>query len=119
MRVSSYLLRQMCLTGLCAVQAALAQTDASSTVEMAAMNEQRAIIEQEKKQVLDQFQTASKACWKRFAVNDCLANVRRQKYQDLAPLDQREIQLNARQRELKELERQQRLTDKASTKGNS
>jgi cell division protein FtsL len=35
----------------------------------------------------------------------------------LAPLDAREIELNAKQRELKEFERQQRLLDKATDKG--
>ena len=67
--------------------------------------------------IFDQFQTASKLCWQKFAVNDCLANARREKYQQLAPLDAREIELNAQQRELKEIERQQRLSDKATGKG--
>jgi hypothetical protein len=41
-----------------------------------------------------------------------LSNVRQQKYQSLRPLDQREIELNTRQRALKEIERRQRLSDK-------
>jgi len=61
---------------------------------------------------LDHFQEASKACWKQFAVNDCLFKAKQQKYQNLSPLDQREIVLNARQRVLKELERQQRMSGK-------
>jgi hypothetical protein len=78
---------------------------------------ERALIQIEKKRIIDEFENASKACWRKFAVNDCLANVRRQKYQNLSPLEQQEIQLNARQRELKQLERQQRLSDKTSGKG--
>jgi hypothetical protein len=42
-----------------------------------------------------------------------LAKARQIKYQNLAPLNQREIALNTRQRALKEAERQQRLSDKA------
>jgi hypothetical protein len=80
--------------------------------EMNAISDQRAAIADEKKLILDHFQEASKACWKQFAVNDCLFKVKQQKYQDLSPLDQREIVLNARQRVLKELERQQRMSGK-------
>jgi len=80
--------------------------------EMNAISDQRAAIADEKKLILDHFQEASKACWKQFAVNDCLFKAKQQKYQDLSPLDQREIVLNARQRVLKELERQQRMSDK-------
>jgi len=94
-----------------------AQAGNAASPELADIQEQRNAIEQEKKQVLDQFQTTSKACWQKFAVNDCLSLARRQKYQALAPLDQREIQLNAKERALKELDRQQRLTEKASSKG--
>lgn len=97
--------------------AVCAQSVNISSPELVDIQAQRSLISQEKKQVLDQFQTNSKACWQKFAVNDCLALARRQKYQALAPLDQREIQLNAKERELKELDRQQRLTDKASSKG--
>jgi len=68
--------------------------------------------QRKKKVILDHFQEASKACWKQFAVNDCLFKAKQQKYQTLSPLDQREIALNARQRVLKELERQQRISDK-------
>jgi len=80
--------------------------------EMNAISDQRAAIADEKKLILDHFQEASKACWKQFAVNDCLFKAKQQKYQDLSPLDQREIVLNARQRVLKELERQQRMSGK-------
>jgi hypothetical protein len=62
---------------------------------------------------MDQFQESSKACWQQFAVNDCLFKAKQQKYQALSPLDQREIALNARQRVLKESERQQRISGKS------
>ena len=108
------------LIGLLALSGGVAVCAQSVNVpapDLGDVQAQRAVIEKEKKQVLDQFQTTSKSCWQKFAVNDCLALARRQKYQALAPLDQREIQLNAKEREMKELDRQQRLSDKASSKG--
>ena len=119
MRFSFSLSQLICIAGMASVLGVFAQTANSSEEELTALQDQRAVIAQEKKQILDQFQTASKACWKKFAVNDCLAQARRQKYQDLGPLEQREIQLNARQRQLKEIERLERLSDKAANKGNS
>jgi hypothetical protein len=41
-----------------------------------------------------------------------LFKAKQQKYQALSPLDQREITLNARQRVLKDSERQQRISGK-------
>ena len=90
-----------------------------TATELAAIAAQRLVIEADKKIVLDQFQIESKACWQVFAVNDCLAKARRLKYQQLAPLDQREVVLNAKHRELKERERQQRLLGKAPPKASS
>ena len=117
MTLTSTLRHLIGMLALLASVAVCAQTGNVAAMELTNMQAQRAVVEQEKKQVLDQFQTTSKACWQKFAVNDCLALARRQKYQALAPLDQREIQLNAKERELKELDRQQRLSDKASSKG--
>ena len=91
----------------------MAQSDHSMQLpETEAIAEQRIALAEEKKVILEQFQTASKACWKQFAVNDCLFKAKQQKYQALSPLDQREMALNARQRVLKESERQQRIVGK-------
>jgi len=100
-------------------QSASSQAITPIAEELKQLTDQQLILEQEKNQVAVQFQVASKACWKKFAVNDCLAEARRQKYLSLAPLEKRTLELNARQRELKETERQLRLSDKASTKGSS
>jgi hypothetical protein len=95
----------------CAI--AMAQSENSMQLpETKAIAQQRIALAEEKKVILDHFHEASKACWKQFAVNDCLFKAKQQKYQTLSPLDQREIALNARQRVLKELERQQRISDK-------
>jgi hypothetical protein len=92
---------------------AMAQTENSMQLsETEAIAQQRIALVEEKKVILDHFHEASKGCWKQFAVNDCLFKAKQQKYQALSPLDQREIALNARQRVLKELERQQRISDK-------
>ena len=92
---------------------AMAQTENSmQLLETEAIAQQRIALVEEKKVILDHFHEASKGCWKQFAVNDCLFKAKQQKYQALSPLDQREIALNARQRVLKELERQQRISDK-------
>ena len=91
----------------------MAQTENSMQLpETEAIAQQRIALVEEKKVILDHFHEASKACWKQFAVNDCLFKAKQQKYQALAPLDQREMALNARQRVLKESERQQRISGK-------
>ena len=92
---------------------AMAQSENSMLLpEIETIAEQRTSLAVEKKIILDHFQETSKACWKQFAVNDCLFKAKQQKYQALSPLDQREIALNARQRVLKESERQQRISGK-------
>ena len=92
---------------------AMAQTENSMQLpETEAIAQQRIVLVEEKKVILDHFHEASKGCWKQFAVNDCLFKAKQQKYQALLPLDQREIALNLRQRVLKEAERQQRISDK-------
>jgi len=117
--MSQAFLKRHCLTIvlMCAPLLWHATSRATSLETLTTIEAQRQLLAQDKKIIFDQFQTASKLCWQKFAVNDCLANVRREKYQQLAPLDAREIELNARQRELKEFERQQRLSDKATGKG--
>jgi hypothetical protein len=117
--MSQAFLKRLCMTIAltCASLMWHATSCATSLETLTAIEAQRQVLAQDKKIIFDQFQTASKLCWQKFAVNDCLANARREKYQQLAPLDAREIELNTRQRELKEFERQQRLSDKATGKG--
>jgi hypothetical protein len=117
--MSQAFLKRLCMTIAltCAPLMWHATSCATSLETLTAIEAQRQVLAQDKKIIFDQFQTASKLCWQKFAVNDCLANARREKYQQLAPLDAREIELNTRQRELKEFERQQRLSDKATGKG--
>lgn len=51
-------------------------------------------------------------CWQRFAVNDCLRQARRARYQALDPLRAHELQLNAQERDWRALEREDRLREK-------
>ena len=100
------------LTGL-ASTLVMAQSESSIQLpEMKSISEQRLALAEEKKVIMDQFKESSKACWKQFAVNDCLFKAKQLKYHALSPLDQRENALNARQRVLKESERQQRISGK-------
>ncbi len=117
--MSQAFLKRLCMTIALTFASLMwhATSCATSLETLTAIEAQRQVLAQDKKIIFDQFQTASKLCWQKFAVNDCLANARREKYQQLAPLDAREIELNTRQRELKEFERQQRLSDKATGKG--
>ena len=105
----------------CSCLISLAQAEAPNLAAISEANlieAQRMALAVEKKKVFDQFEDNAKACWQKFAVNDCLAKVRQQKYQSLSPLDQREIDLNTRQRALKESERRLRLSDKAVESSN-
>ena len=103
----------VCLfTGLACALVMAQSENSMEPPEMKAISEQRTALGEEKKVIMDHFQKSSKACWKQFAVNDCLFKAKQQKYQALSPLDQREMALNARQRVLKESERQQRISDK-------
>ena len=87
--------------------------DLSAPMSLKRMADETAALNEAKNLVLQRYQNEVKSCWQLFAVNDCLFKARQQKYQSLNPLDQREIDLNIRQRALKELERQQRLSDKS------
>ena len=51
-------------------------------------------------------------CWQRFAVNDCLRQARRARYQALDPLRAQELQINAQERDWRALEREERLREK-------
>jgi hypothetical protein len=119
MRIFELIRRMVLGTLVFMSMTAMAQSNTSIPDELLWIADQQLGIEQEKNQIMGQFQVASKACWKKFNVNDCLTDARRQKYQSLAPLEKRTLELNVRHRELKEAERQLRLSDKSATKGSS
>lgn len=53
-----------------------------------------------------------RACWQRFAVNNCLQQVRRERHAALDPLRERELRLNEQERAWRSVQREQRLQDK-------
>lgn len=53
-----------------------------------------------------------RACWQRFAVNDCLREVRRSRHAALDPLRSLELELNEQERAWRSLQREQRLREK-------
>lgn len=53
-------------------------------------------------------------CWQKFAVNACLIEARRARRQDLEPLRQQELALNAQERLWRTEQREQRLQGKQS-----
>ncbi|MFN5176985.1 hypothetical protein [Limnohabitans sp.] len=59
---------------------------------------------------------AARACWQRFAVNDCLIRVRREKRELLEPLRQQMLHLDAAERQLRLDLRDQRLQDKEAAR---
>lgn len=88
--------------------------DNGAAIELKKLTDESSALSEQKNQVLQAYQLEAKACWQYFAVNDCLAKARREKYQRLAPIEQLEIALNAKRRQFKESERVQRLNEKAS-----
>jgi len=104
----------VCLLALLIVSGQASGAESSFALELKKIADETNDLNVQKSQVLQTFQVETKACWQNFAVNDCLAKVRREKYQRLAPLEQQEIALNAKRRTLKEADRQQRLNDKSN-----
>lgn len=87
--------------------------DSANVMSLKKIAEETAGLNSKKEIIFQKYQSDAKSCWQLFAVNDCLAKAKRQKYQALAPLEQLESDLNAKRRELKEADRMQRLMDKS------
>jgi len=52
-------------------------------------------------------------CWQRFAVNDCLREVRRSRYAALDPIRAQELELNQQERIWRTRQRDERLQEKS------
>ena len=61
---------------------------------------ERSRIAAEQNAARQRFEQAEKACWKRFAVNDCVSRARQQRRQTQDRLRQQELTLNALERRL-------------------
>lgn len=103
------------LTGLAMFASVQAiASDKSAPLILNKIAEETAALNESKKIVLQAYQLEVKSCWQLFAVNDCLAKAKREKYLSLAPIEKREIELSAKRREIKEADRILRLSDKSS-----
>lgn len=96
------------LLGLCLSTAAWTQT---LDEREQAIAQERALLARQREQVQQDHERDARACWQRFAVNDCLAQARQARRQRTEPLRQRELDLNALSRQLREERRQLRLQD--------
>ena len=103
------------LTGLAMFASVQAiASDKSAPLILNKIAEETAALNESKNIVLQAYQLEVKSCWQLFAVNDCLAKAKREKYLSLAPIEKREIELSAKRREIKEADRILRLSDKSS-----
>ena len=84
------------LAGLGAVVLACAQQSASYDPEMAAR--ERVRIETERRQALERYGQEEADCYQRFAVNDCLSEVRKRRRVSLEELRRQDIILNDERR---------------------
>ncbi|MFM8863470.1 MAG: hypothetical protein ACKOFG_00835 [Limnohabitans sp.] len=66
----------------------------------------------ERQAIEAQHDARQRDCWQRFAVNDCLREVRRSRHAALDPLRTRELDLNAQEREWRTRQREERLQSK-------
>lgn len=75
---------------------------------------ERAQLQAEREQAERAHDARARECWQRFAVNDCLREVRRSRRAALDPIRARELALNAEERAWRTRQREERLQDKAS-----
>ena len=78
---------------------------------------ERARLQAERAQVEQNHEANLRACWQRFAVNDCLIRERRALRQAQAPLKARDLELADQERALREQQRLQRLSARESEAG--
>lgn len=88
------------------VQAQTALSEAGISAERERLQAAREAIEQA-------HLARTRECWQRFAVNDCLREMRRSRDAALDPIRRQELALNAQERAWQAEQRDERLRDKA------
>lgn len=83
--------------------------DAGTPQRIAAERQQ---LQAQRNDVEQAHELRSRECWQRFAVNDCLREVRRSRRAALDPLRARELELNAQERAWQTFQREERLRQK-------
>lgn len=102
-------MKQLLLALACLFHALSSQAQAGPQGAADATREARARIAAEREQLQLRFAQQERACYQRFAVNDCLREARGQQREALAQLRRQEIALNAEARQRREIERVRRL----------
>lgn len=100
------------LCGLLLLATAQAQQSTSYDPEVDAR--ERARITGERRQVMQHYAQEEADCYQRFAVNDCLREVRKRRRVNLEELRRQEIILNDQRRAALAAEQQQRVDEKAA-----
>jgi hypothetical protein len=73
---------------------------------------QREAIEQDRQVIMSSYEQAAKACWQKFAVNNCLSDARKARRAALEPLRQKDLVLNTQERLWRTEQRDLRLEGK-------
>jgi len=92
--------------------AASAQTDAAGAPEATHATSERQRIARERHEAESEFAAAQKACWQKFAVNDCLRRAQFAKRERLDALRQQEWALDDQQRTQRAQERLRQIEEK-------
>ena len=100
-----------------ATAAPWAQTDTPGSDVPGRIAAERERLQQQRQAIEQADLERKRACWHRFAVNDCLREVRRQRYAALDPVRSRELELNAQERAWRTQERDARLREKSAVEG--
>jgi hypothetical protein len=116
-KVSTFWRALIATCALCWVPIALAQIGEDFSAREKQLAEQRSKLEQERSALLSKYDAQERACWQRFAVNDCLRSVRRAKRADIQPIDEAEWALAGQQRALVQAQRRARLAEKSPQSG--
>lgn len=101
------------LAGLSSL-AVLAQPAPQDEALRLRISEARAQLQTERLAIEQAHTQQTQACWQRFAVNDCLSQVRRSRRTALEPIRAQELALNAQERAVRTRERDARLQQKSA-----
>lgn len=102
----------LCLCVGASVLSAAAQQPGPDGEVPARIAAERQRLDSERSAIEQRHDTLMRECWQRFAVNDCLREVRRQRHAALDPLRAEELELNAQERAWRTLQREERLREK-------
>lgn len=80
---------------------------------------ERAQLQADRDRIEQMLDSRARECWQRFAVNDCLSEVRRSRRSALEPIRAAELALNVQERAWRTLQRDERLRDKAAGRGDA